>query len=257
MNSDPRTTFVPDGDRTAADRERLLARTFLRLADTLVDDFDVVEFLHGLSADSVSILGVEAAGVMLDDGRGGLRLIASSEERMRLVELFELQSAQGPCLDAFRTGETQQADTDEGRQRWPQFADAAGDAGFRLMCAVPLQLRGRVIGALNLFRDSDTSFTDTELVVARAMAEAAAIGLLNARALSDVRLLAEQLQAALQSRVVIEQAKGMVSEYLGVGIDDAFEVLRRRARDRNLKLTDLARQVINRELRADAFRGDE
>jgi GAF domain-containing protein len=253
MTDDPRATFVPDEDRTAADRERLLARTFLRLADTLVDDFDVVDFLHRLSADSVDILGAEAAGVMLDDGRGGLRLIASSEERMRLLELFELQAAQGPCMDAFRTGATLQADEAEGHRRWPGFADVAGDVGFRLMCAVPLQLRGRVIGALNLFRESDTSFTDTELVVAQAMAEVAAIGLLQQRALSDGRLLAEQLQTALQSRVVIEQAKGMISEYLGVTIDDAFQVLRKRARDHNYKLTQLARDVTTKAVRGEFF----
>ena len=254
MTDDPRTTFVPEEDRTSADRERLLARTFLRLADTLVDDFDVVDFLHRLSADSVDILGAQAAGVMLDDGRGGLRLIASSEERMRLLELFELQAAQGPCLDAFRTGATHQADASEGRRRWPGFADAAGDVGFHQMCGVPLQLRGRVIGALNLFRESDTSFTDTELVLAQAMAEVAAIGLLHQRALADGHLLAEQLQTALQSRVVIEQAKGMISEYLDISIDDAFQVLRSRARDHNLKLTQLARDVTSKTVSGDFFR---
>src|SRR3954451_2486225 len=254
MTDNPRKTFVPDEDRTAADRERLLARTFLRLADTLVDDFDVVDFLHRLSVDSVSILGAQAAGVMLDDGRGGLRLVASSEERMRLLELFELQAAQGPCLDAFRTGRTHQADTNEGRRRWPGFAGAAGDVGFHLMCGVPLQLRGRVIGALNLFRESDTSFTDTELVLAQAMAEGAAIGLLHQRALANGHLLAEQLQTALQSRVIIEQAKGMISEYLNISIDDAFQVLRGRARDNNLKLTKLAQDVTNKTVGGDFFR---
>src|SRR3954464_14838941 len=182
MTDTPRTTYLPDEDRPAAERERLLARTFLRLADTLIDDFDVVDFLHRLSADSVDILGAQAAGVMLDDGRGGLRLVASPEERMRLLELFELQAAQGPCLDAFRTGRTHQADTSEGRRRWPGFAGAAGDDGFHQMCGVPLQLRGRVIGALNLFRESDPSFTDTELVLAQAMAEVAAIGFPQPRA---------------------------------------------------------------------------
>src|SRR3954468_14409291 len=135
MTDDPRKTSVPDEDedRTAADRERLLARTFLRLADTLIDDFDVVDFLHGLSADSVSILGAHAAGVMLDDGRGGLRLVASSEERMRLLALFGLPAAQGPRLDAFPTSRTHQADTSEGRRRCPGFAGAAGDVGFHQM----------------------------------------------------------------------------------------------------------------------------
>ncbi len=254
MTDDPRTTFVPEEDRTSADRERLLARTFLRLADTLVDDFDVVDFLQGLSADSVNILDVAAAGVMLDDGRGGLRLVASSEERMRLLELFELQAEQGPCLDAFRTGTTHQADAAEGRRRWPSFASAAGNVGFQLMCGVPLQLRGKVIGALNLFRDSDTSFSETELVLARAMAEMAAIGLLHQRALSDGHLLAEQLQSALRSRVLIEQAKGMISEYLDISIDDAFQVLRKQARNHNIKLTQLAHDVASKAVGGDFFR---
>lgn len=254
MSDDPRTTFVPDEHRTAADRERLLARTFLRLADTLVDDFDVVDFLQGLSSDAVSILGAAAAGVMLDDGHGGLRLVASSEERMRLLELFELQAAQGPCLDAFRTGTTQQASAAEGQQRWPGFADVAGGVGFSLMCGVPLQLRGRVIGALNLFRDSDVLFTETELVLAQAMAEVAAIGLLHQRALEDEHLLAEQLQTALHSRVAIEQAKGMISEYLDVSIDDAFAVLRTQARNSNLKLTQLAHDVTRKSVDGTFFR---
>src|SRR4051812_49487248 len=128
MTEDPSTTFITGEDRTGADRERLLARAFLGLADTLVDDFDVVDFLHGLSADSVSILGAQAAGVMLDDGRGGLRLVASSEERMRLLELFGLQAAQGPCLDAFPTRRTPQTGAREGRGRWPAVARGPGEA---------------------------------------------------------------------------------------------------------------------------------
>jgi GAF domain-containing protein len=220
----------------------------------MVEDFDVVEFLHRLSGDSVKVLGAQAAGVMLDDGRGGLKVVASSEERMRLLELFELQTDQGPCLDAFKAGKTMQADTAEGHRLWPGFSRAALDVGFHLMCGVPLKLRGRVIGALNLFRDSDEAFTDTELVLAQAMAEVAAIGLLHQRALDDGRLLAEQLQNALQSRVLIEQAKGMIAEYLDLSIDDAFLVLRKYARDHNLQLTQLARDVADRKVRGEQLR---
>jgi GAF domain-containing protein len=241
-------------DDQAAVRERFIAEAFVRLADTLVDDFDVVDFLQGLSEDSVEVVGAKAAGVMLDDGRGGLKVVASSEERMRLLELFELQSEEGPCLDAFKAGKTMQADTAEGRRLWPGFSRAALDVGFHLMCGVPLQLRGRVIGALNLFRDSDEPFSDTELVLAQAMAEVAAIGLLHQRALSDGRLLAEQLQNALRSRVLIEQAKGMVAQYLTISVDDAFLVLRGYARDHNLKLTQLAQDVANRKVRGEQLR---
>jgi GAF domain-containing protein len=229
------------------DRERLAVRAFLRLADTLVDEFDIVEFLQGLSADAVEVLGAEAAGVMLADGRGGLRLIASSEERMRLLELFEIQHDQGPCMDAYATGSSVQASAAEGQQRWPAFAPAAAADGFRHMCAVPLQLRGNTIGALNLFRATDDPFTADELEIAQAMARIAAIGLLQRRALDERALLTEQLQAALQSRVVIEQAKGMIAQSLSITVDDAFRTLRKRARDNNLELTELARRVTARQ----------
>jgi GAF domain-containing protein len=214
-------------------REAVLARAFVRLADTLASDFDIVDFLHGLAADSVEILRAAAAGVMLADPRGGLRLVASSDERMRLLELLELQGAQGPCLDAFSTGRPILAGAADGRARWPVFAPRACGAGFQVMCAVPLRVRTQVIGALNLFRGSDEPFTGTEMEIAQAMAEMAAIGLIQERALRERNLLTEQLQAALNSRVVIEQAKGMLAEYLATTVDDAFALLRKYARDFN------------------------
>jgi GAF domain-containing protein len=234
-------------------REAALARAFVRLADTLASDFDVVDFLQGLSADSVEILGAEAAGVMLADARGGLRVIASSDERMRLLELFELQGSQGPCLDAFSTGRAVQAGAADSRIRWPVFAPHAADAGFQMMCAVPLRLREDVIGALNLFRATDEPFTDDEMDIALAMGEMAAIGLIQERALRERSLLTEQLQAALVSRVVIEQAKGMLAEYLRMTVDDAFQLLRSYARDRNRKLSAVARDVVDRKIPATAL----
>jgi GAF domain-containing protein len=235
----------PDARR---DGETVLAQAFVRLADTLASDFDIVDFLQGLSADSVEILGAEAAGVMLADARGALRLIASSDERMRMLELFELQGAQGPCLDAFSTGLAVQASAADSRIRWPVFAPRASDAGFQMMCAVPLRVRTDVIGALNLFRGSDEPFTDAEMHIAQAMGEMAAIGLIQERALRERTLLAEQLQVALNSRVVIEQAKGMLAEYLRVTVDDAFLLLRTYAHDRNLKLSRVASDVAERKI---------
>ncbi len=229
-------------------REGLLARVFVRLADTLVEEFDVVDFLHSLSADSVAVLSAEAAGVMLADPRGGLRLIASSEERMRILELFEIQGAQGPCLDAFGSGRTVQASAAEGSLRWPQFAPRASAVGFRVMCAVPLQVRSQVIGALNLFRGTDEPFSDDELQIAQAMAEIAAIALIQERALRERTIVTEQLEAALRSRVVIEQAKGMLAEYLTTSVDEAFQLLRSYARNHNRKLTDVAAGVVNRQI---------
>ncbi len=234
-------------------RERLLARAFVRLADTLADEFDVVEFLHGLSVDSVEIIGAEAASVMLADTHGGLRLVASSEERMRMLELFEIQSAQGPCLDAFGSGEAVQASAAESRSRWPIFAPRASAAGFRAMCAVPMRARTDTIGALNLFRGNDEPFTEAELEIARAMAQVATIALIQERAIRERGLLTGQLQAALRSRIVIEQAKGMLAEHLSTTVDEAFQLLNRYARDHNRRLTAVARDVIDRKLPHDAL----
>jgi transcriptional regulator with GAF, ATPase, and Fis domain len=240
-----------DGD--ARRRERLLARVFVRLADTLADEFDLVEFLHGLSVDSVEIIGAEAASVMLADTRGGLRLVASSEERMRILELFEIQSAQGPCLDAFGTGQAVQASGAESRSRWPVFAPRASEAGFRVMCAVPMRARTDTIGALNLFRGRDEPFSDAELEIARAMAQVATIALIQERAIRERSLLAGQLQTALRSRVVIEQAKGMLAEHLSTTVDESFQLLNKYARDHNRRLTDVARDIVDRKLSHDAL----
>jgi GAF domain-containing protein len=246
------------GDSGQVDRrgaEALLAQAFVRLADTLASDFDIVDFLQGLSADSVEILGAEAAGVMLADARGGLRLIASSDERMRLLELFELQGEQGPCLDAFATGRPVQASAADSRIRWPAFAPRASDAGFQAMCAVPLRVRTDIIGALNLFRGVDELFTDAEMDIVQAMGEMAAIGLIQERALRERTLLTEQLQAALTSRVMIEQAKGMLAEYLTITVDDAFQLLRSYARDGNRKLSQVASDVVSRKITSAALMG--
>jgi GAF domain-containing protein len=253
MTTSPRHQ-TPTGRHTIPTRERLALRAFVELADTLVDDFDIVDFLHGVSAASVDVLGADAAGVMLADGRGGLRLVASSEERMRLLELFEIQHDEGPCLDAYATGTAVQASAAEGLERWPAFAPVAAEQGFRFMCAVPLQLRGSFLGALNLFRSTDAAFTGEEMQIAQALAHVAAVGLLQQRALSERSLLAEQLQLALQSRVVIEQAKGMIAESLSIDVDAAFDFLRAQAHARNLELTGLARQIATREIDSTTFR---
>jgi len=246
--------YAGDGnDADARRRERLLARAFVRLADTLADEFDLVEFLHGLSVDSVEIIGAAAASVMLADTHGGLRLVASSEERMRVLELFEIQSAQGPCLDAFGTGQAVQASAAESRRRWPVFAPRASEAGFHVMCAVPMRARADTIGALNLFRGNDEPFSDAELDIARAMAQVATIALIQERAIRERSLLVEQLQTALRSRVVIEQAKGMLAEHLSTTVDEAFQLLNKYARDHNRRLTDVARDVVARKLSHDAL----
>jgi GAF domain-containing protein len=226
-------------------REALLARTFVELADTLVDDFDVVELLTLLTDRCVEVLDVSAAGLMLVAPEGDLRVVASSSEEMRVVELFELQSEEGPCPDCYRTGEpvlNQNLATDNGR--WPRFAPFALEAGFRSVHALPMRLRGVTIGALNLFRADEGPLEEADVVAAQALADVATIAILQHRAVIQTHIVNEQLNHALNSRIMIEQAKGMLAERVGLDMQDAFWWLRNHARNHNLLLVDVAQSVI-------------
>jgi transcriptional regulator with GAF, ATPase, and Fis domain len=223
----------------------LLSDTFVELADTMVADFDVIDFLHLLADRSVSLLSVSAAGVMLADPRGELRVAASSNEAAGLLELFQIQNDQGPCLDCFRTGQPVTAiDLAGPGQQWPRFATAATQSGFRTVEALPMRLRDQVIGALNLFRADPGPFDPAERRVGQALADVATIGLLHERNVRRSDTVAEQLQGALNSRVVIEQAKGKLAERLGMDLDQAFTLLRDYARNSNQRLTDVARNFV-------------
>jgi hypothetical protein len=224
----------------------LLSDTFVDLADTMVADFDVIDFLHLLTDRSVALLAASAAGVVLADPRGELRVAAASSEAAGLVELFQIQNDQGPCLDCFRTGQpVTAADLTGPAQQWPRFAAAAAKAGFRAVEAVPMRLRDEVIGALNLFRAEPGALDPAELRIGQALADVATIGLLQERNVRRSGTLAEQLQAALNSRVIIEQAKGKLAERLGVDPDRAFGLLRGYARSSNQRLTDVARNFVD------------
>jgi GAF domain-containing protein len=224
----------------------LLSDTFVDLADTMVAEFDVIDFLHMLADRSTRLLAVSAAGVLLADPRGQLRVAAASTDAAGLVELFQIQNDQGPCLDCFRTGQpASAADLAGPDQRWPRFAAAATQAGFVAVHAVPMRLRDQVIGALNLFSTGTGPLGEADLRIAQALADVATIGLLQERNVRRAETLAEQLQAALNSRVVIEQAKGSLAERLGLDMDQAFALLRNHARNTNQRLTDVARQVID------------
>ena len=224
----------------------LLSGTFVELADTMVADFDVIDFLHILTDRSVSLLAVSAAGVMLADPRGELRVAAASSEAAGLMELFQLQNDEGPCLDCFRTGRpVTAADLTGPDQRWPQFAAAAARAGFRAVEALPMRLRNEVIGALNLFGAAAEPLSPEDLRVGQALADVATIGLLQERAVRRVETVAEQLQGALNSRVVVEQAKGKLAERLSIDMDAAFGLLRAYARNSNQRLTDVARNFVD------------
>ena len=235
-------------------REALLARTLVELADTLVDDFDVVELLTLLTDRCVDVLDVAAAGLMLVAPEGDLRVMASSSEAMRVLELFELQAQEGPCLDSYRTGlpvVNQDLATVDGR--WPRFAAEAIAAGFHSVHALPLRLRGTVIGALNLFHVDAGDMRPAYVDAAQALADVAPISILQHRASLEGQLVNEQLQMALNSRIVIEQAKGMAAERLGLNMEQAFSTLRNHARNHNLLLVDVARDVISGTLGAAAL----
>ena len=233
----------------AVNREQALARTFVDLADTLVTGFDVVDFLQMLSLRCVELLDVDAAGVMLDDQQGGLGVVAASDERAHVLELMEVQGREGPCLDAFRSGLPVQARLPEAVARWPRFAAQAEPFGYRAFSALPLRLRDQTIGALNAFHGTERSLSPSDMVTGQALADVATIGLLHERGMRQARLLAEQLQHALSSRVTIEQAKGVLAEQAQLSIEDAFEVMRQYARAHRRHLGEVARALVSGEIR--------
>ncbi|WP_433782100.1 ANTAR domain-containing protein [Actinomycetospora sp. CA-101289] len=226
-------------------REQDLVRAFVRLADTLVADFDVIELFHELCADGVDLVGAHAAGLLLSDQGGTLRVVSASSEAAHLVELFALQTDEGPCLDAFR-GSVQVVSEALAREtRWPRFTARAAEHGFAAVHALPMHLRGTTIGALNLFHREPRVLPAGELAVAQALADVATIAILSDRGTREREALTEQLQTALTSRVIIEQAKGVLAERGHIGLDEAFARLRAHARTTRTRMTDLARGVVD------------
>ena len=212
-----------------------MTRTFVDVVDTLVDDFDVVDLLTLVTDRSVVVLDFSAAGVMLVSPEGELRLVAFSSESVRLVELFELQAQEGPCLDAYRSAEPiLNQELARAHDRWPHFAPFALNAGFHTAHAVPMRLRRRVIGALNLFQAHERKLTELDIMATQALADLATIALLHNRAAQEAKLIDDQLQHALESRVLIEQAKGVLAERTGLTMNATFQYLREYARNHKL-----------------------
>jgi GAF domain-containing protein len=235
-------------------REATLTRTLVELADTLVADFDVVDLLTLLTDRCVEVLEIDAAGLMLVAPGGDLRLMTSSNEAMRVLELFELQSQEGPCLDCYRTAEPVVNEDLAGTHgRWPRFAPEAIAAGYRTVHALPMRLRGTIIGALNLFGVEPEEMQPADIDAAQALADVATIAILQHRAATEAQILNEQLNYALNSRIVIEQAKGMVAQREGLDMEQSFARLRTYARRNNLKLADVARGVIDGSLTSAAL----
>jgi GAF domain-containing protein len=229
----------------AMPREASLVRTLVELADTLVDDFDMIEMLTVLVGRCVVLLDVTAAGVMLRAPDGTLRVAASSSEAMHTVELFELQAEEGPCPDCVRTGESVTNVDLATSPRWPAFAPVAMASGFASVHAVPMRLRGQVVGALNLFGARPGALCKADVEAVRALADVATIAIVQHRMSLDAQVLAEQLNQALTSRVVIEQAKGVLAERMALPMDESFHRLRSFARSQNSRLTDVAQSLID------------
>jgi GAF domain-containing protein len=226
----------------AADR---VAEIFVEFADTLVVEFDLIEFLQMVTSRASELVGSAATGLLLADPQGQLQFMAASDERTELLELFQVQSHEGPCQDCFRlAAPVVNADLRDASARWPQFAPRAVAAGFRSVHAFPMRLRQEVIGALNLFGTDVGRMEPGDVRTVQALADVATIGLLQERAVRRGEVLTEQLQGALNSRVIIEQAKGAIAQMRGCSVDEAFNLLRGHCRNHNLRLSDVARAVV-------------
>lgn len=229
-------------------REARLTDTFVTLADTLVQDFDLTDLLHTLVSSCVDVLDTTAAGILLASPSGTMRVVASSDERMRMLELFELQNDEGPCTDCHHTGEAVHEGDLRTTERWPSFSSRALEEGFVAVDAIPLRLRDARLGALNLFGSTPGGLSETDLRVAQGLADVASIGLLQERAVRESQMLAEQLQHALNSRVTIEQAKGILAVQGELSVGDAFEKLRSHARSTSTRASEVANRIIDGEL---------
>ncbi len=222
-----------------------LTDVFVEVADTLVADFDLVAFLHNLADHAAAVSGADAVGLMLADHHGQLRFMAASNDRGEMLELFQLQVSEGPCLDCFTSGRpVVNEDLARAGNRWPRFAPAAEAAGFHSVHAFPMRLRDETIGALNLFSSADVAFANDDVRIVQALADIATIALLQERAISRADSLTEQLQGALNSSIVIEQAKGALAQQRGITPDAAFKLLRDVARSNQRRLVDVAQEVL-------------
>jgi ANTAR domain-containing protein/GAF domain-containing protein len=239
----------------ASEREQQLTRAFVGLADTLVDDYDIIALLDQLVGHCATLLEADAAGLLLGDSRGELRVVAATSEDAQLMEVLALQADEGPCLECYRSAApVSVSDLADAAARWPAFSAAVAHVGaFRSVHALPMRLRGQAIGALNLFRGTPGPLPDADLALGQALADVATIGILQERAIRRGEVLTEQLQGALNSRVAVEQAKGVIAQLFDLGMDEAFGVLRDHARRGNLRLAEVARGVVAREIDRDAL----
>ncbi len=235
--------MIDDNERTT-ERQTLTATTFVEIVQALVGDFDVIDVLTGLTARSVELLNAAAAGVLLADNNGGLRVVGASTDQIELLELFQIQNDEGPCLDCLQSGEVVRHNDLNTPSRWPLFSEECTLAGFAGVCAVPMRLSTRTIGCLNMFLDQPGGLSDYEVSLAQALADVATIVIIQDEASRDAAVREGHLFRALESRIAIEQGKGMIAERCGVDMEEAFSLLRQHSRNHNLALTGLAESLV-------------
>lgn len=230
-------------------RDQQVANAFVTVADTLVIDYDIIDMLHTLVTVCVDLLDVDAGGLLLADEAGNLQVVASTSEAAQLVEVMQLGAGVGPCVDCFREGHAVTVgDIDVDGKHWPTFREAALGQGFHAVFATPMRLRGQVLGAMNLFSKAIGGPSEHDALLAQALADIATIGILQERSLRESHILTEQLQRALESRVLIEQAKGVLAVVGSMDMDQAFTALRNYARSHSMPLRDVAQGVADRTL---------
>lgn len=237
----------------AARRQTLTATTFVEIVDTLVGDFDVIEVLTVLTARCVELLDAAAAGILLADPDGQLRVIGASTEQIGLLELFQIQNNHGPCLDCFHTGEVVVHSNLRAASPWPDFALESVSAGYPSVCAVPLRLKAVILGCLNLFMSEPVELSASDVALAQALADVASIAIIQDQATRNAAIREGHLQHALNSRIVIEQAKGMIAERGQTDMDEAFARLRAYARNHNRRLTEVAEELVTGTLSVDVI----
>jgi transcriptional regulator with GAF, ATPase, and Fis domain len=233
---------------TDSTKQMQLLQTFAALADTLVADYDVVDLLQ-LLVDRCQLLFDVSAGILISDDQGDLELVVSTSEASRLVEVMQISAEAGPCIDCFRTGQPVALDDiSRAPEEWSQFRDSALSLGFNAVHAVPLRLRDSTIGTLNLLKADNGPLAHEDLIAAQALADVATIGIIQERTIREVDTVRQQLQRALDTRIIIEQAKGVVAHNRSIAPDDAFDVIRHYARANHLPLTLVATQLVQHRL---------
>jgi GAF domain-containing protein len=233
-------------------REQRINEAFVKVADTLMDSYDIVDLLSTLVNECTDLLGVDAGGMLIADTFGNLELVASTSEEAEFVEVMQLAAGAGPCVECFTSGAAVSvADIRDTDGVWPEFSAAALQRGFRSLHATPMRLRGRVIGTMNLLGVEPGVFDARDVALAQALADVAIIGILQERSLRDPQIISEQLHLALDTRVMIEQAKGVLSHVHSMSMEGAFRSMRAYARDHGMSLRDVAGGIIDRSITLD------